>query len=230
MLFCEARWRGPFGWQGRNNSSRLFEYPWAYHAVRRHGRALRVLEVGGGLSGLQFVLALEGHQVINVDPGQEGLEWRSQPDLHRRLGRALSAGVQLYDKKIDSLEAESRSFDVILSVSALEHFSSDDLAALAAAIRRLMKQDGVVVMTIDLFLDLKPFSKLEENRWGRNLDIRQFLEMAGLRLEAGNPAELFGYPEFSPSDIMGNLSEYLIGDGYPTLTQCVVARLDRLDS
>jgi hypothetical protein len=53
--------------------------------------------------------------------------------------------------------------------------------------------------------------------------------MACLRLEEGNPAELLGFPEFNPAEIMGNLATYFIGEYYPTLTQCVVARLDRPD-
>ena len=219
----EARSRGPFAWQS-NNSIRISEYPWAYHAIRRQGSHLRVLEVGGGLSGLQFVLAAEGDSVVNVDPGQSDHGWKYEADLHRRLCGALKAPVQLFDKKIDSLEAPPHSFDVVLSVSALEHFPDADLAILAGAMRRLLKPDGIVVMTIDLFLDLKPFSEREENEWGRNLDVRQFLNMAGLTLHDGNPAELLGFPEFNPVQIMGGLGTYLIGEGYPALSQCAVAR------
>jgi SAM-dependent methyltransferase len=221
----EARSRGPFAWQS-NNSIRIFEYPWAYHAIRQRGSQLRVLEVGGGLSGLQFVLAAEGDYVVNVDPGQNGLGWKYDGDLHRRLCRALKAPVKLFDKKIDSLEAPAHSFDVVLSVSALEHFPDTDLAMLASAMRRLLKPDGILVMTIDLFLDLKPFSEREENEWGRNLDISHFLKMAGLRLDDGNPAELLGFPEFNPAQIMGSLATYVLGEGYPALSQCVVARYD----
>ena len=223
-VWSEARSRGPFAWQ-TNNSIRIFEYPWAYHAIRRQGSHLRVLEVGGGLSGLQFVLGAEGDSMINVDPGQSEHGWNYEAELHRRLCKALKAPVQLFDKKIDSLEGPPYSFDVVLSVSALEHFPDADLAILASAIRRLLKPDGIVVMTIDLFLDLRPFSQREQNEYGRNLDIREFLNMAGLRLIDGNPAELLGFPEFNPTEIMGNLGTYLIGEGYPALSQCVVARL-----
>jgi hypothetical protein len=90
----------------------------------------------------------------------------------------------------------------------------------------MLKPDGIVVMTIDLFLDLKPFSDREANVWGRNLDINRFLNMAGLRLEQGDPAELLGFPEFEPSKIMGNLASYLVGEGYPALSQCIIARHD----
>jgi 2-polyprenyl-3-methyl-5-hydroxy-6-metoxy-1,4-benzoquinol methylase len=223
-----ARLYGPFCWQSYN-SSRIFEYPWAYHAIRRRGSHLRVLELGGGLTGLQFVLAAEGDSVVNVDPGQGARGWEYNADLHQRLCHALKAPVQLLPKKIDSLEATPHSFDVVLSVSALEHFPEADLAMLASAIRRLLNPNGIVVMTIDLFLDLKPFSEREENEWGRNLDISQFLNMAGLRLDDGNPAELFGFPEFNPAQIMSSLPTYLIGSGHPVLSQCFVARADYHD-
>jgi SAM-dependent methyltransferase len=225
-VHSEAKLCGPFCWQS-NNSIRVFEYPWAYHAIRRRGSQLRVLEVGGGLSGLQFVLAAEGDYVLNVDPGQNDLGWKYDGDLHQRLCRALKAPVQLFPKKIDSLEAPPHSFDVVLSVSALEHFPDADLAMLAGAMRRLLKPDGIVVMTIDLFLDLQPFSEREENEWGRNLDVREFLNMSGLRLDDGNPAELLGFPEFNPAQIMGNLATYAIGGGYPALSQCVGAHYER---
>jgi len=227
-VWIEARWRGPFGWQ-TNNSIRIFEYPWAYHIIRRMGSTLRVLEVGGGLSGLQFVLAAEGDCVVNVEPGQDACGWKYESDLHQRLCRAFSAPVELFSKRIDSLNAPPHSFDVILSVSVLEHFSDADLATLAEAIKRLLKPDGIVVMSIDLFLDLKPFSEREDNEWGRNLDVRQFLNRAGLRLDDGNPAELLGFPEFNPCRIMGCLATYLVGHQYPALSQCVVARHNHRD-
>jgi len=183
-----------------------------------------VLEVGGGLSGLQFVLAAEGDRVLNVEPGQDALGWNYHADVHQHLCRSFNAPVELFTKKIDALTAPPHSFDVILSVSALEHFSDADLAMLANAIKRLLKPDGVVVMTIDLFLDLRPFSEREDNGWGRNIDVKQLLDMSGLMLGDGNPAELFGFPEFKSAQIMSNLATYLVGEQYPVLSQCVVAR------
>src|SRR5947208_2112443 len=63
-----VRRRGAFAWQG-NSTTRHFEFPWAYEQVTSQGRELDILEIGGGLSGLQFVLAREGHHVRNLDPG-----------------------------------------------------------------------------------------------------------------------------------------------------------------
>src|SRR6267378_5483082 len=61
--------RGPFGFQG-NNTIRMIEYPWAFHVTPiRPG--LKVMDLGGGLSGFQFVLDRCGCEVINVDPGMD---------------------------------------------------------------------------------------------------------------------------------------------------------------
>ena len=74
------RWRvpwmvGPFAFQD-NNTSREFEYPWAFHSVSIH-RGIRVVDVGGSLAGFQFVLARTGADVLNIDPGEHssGLGW-----------------------------------------------------------------------------------------------------------------------------------------------------------
>src|SRR5581483_447740 len=64
-----ARFLGPFAYQS-NSSTRIYEYPWTYKMIQpRPG--MKVLELGGALSGLQFVLAKEGCEVHNVDPFED---------------------------------------------------------------------------------------------------------------------------------------------------------------
>src|ERR1035437_891191 len=61
-----ARYCGPYGWQ-KNNSTRRYEYPWAYEQVRRLGDGLTIADIGAGLAGLQFTLACAGYDVHAVD-------------------------------------------------------------------------------------------------------------------------------------------------------------------
>jgi hypothetical protein len=214
-----ARLRGPFGFQ-ENNSTRRFEYPFAYHEIESHGCALTVVEVGGALSGLQFALAASGHRVTNVDPG---LKHGAAGDLHRRLCRAFRSPVRLLPTTLDQAGIVDKSVDALLAISVIEHLAEEDLRSLGREVRRILKPTGVAVLTIDLFLDLKPFCRQETNPWGRNIDVARFLREAGLELVKGEPHELFGFPEFDAEQVIAKLGSYMIGT-YPALAQCVVAR------
>src|SRR4051812_30140812 len=63
-------YRGPFTFQP-NSRTREYEYPWAFAQIRSRIAKGTILEIGGGVSGMQFVLARAGYDVINVDPGLE---------------------------------------------------------------------------------------------------------------------------------------------------------------
>jgi SAM-dependent methyltransferase len=219
-----AWYRTPYGWQG-NNTIRAFEYPWAHTQIGRLGTALDIVDVGGSLSGLQFTLASEGHRVVNVDPGieAEGLGWEVSPRLHARLSGHYKAPVRLVTQTIGGAGLADNSVDVLLSISTIEHLTGDDVAELGTEVRRVLRPRGRAVLTVDLFLDLHPFTTRQENEFGRNIDVRGLLSQLGLELEHGNPAELCGYPQFDPDAIQAKLADYLLGR-YPALAQCVVAR------
>lgn len=227
------RYLGPFGYQA-NNSTRVFEYPWAYARVTEHsaakgGRSLRVVDVGGSLGGLQWVLARDGHTVVTVDPGLDarGIGWMVNTANHQVLSRALGAPAQLIPTTLAAANLDTASVDVLLSVSTLEHFAPADVQEFSAHAARILRPDGIAVMTIDLFLDLNPFSQVDHNQYGMNLDVRRLLSDAGLALREGRRAELLGFPEFSAANVLAHLNDYMIGTGYPALAQCLVAEPSR---
>ena len=57
--------RGPFSIQ-LNNTTRGFEYPWAFYSAEI-SPGMNVLDLGGGLSGFQFALDKSGCDVVNVE-------------------------------------------------------------------------------------------------------------------------------------------------------------------
>jgi 2-polyprenyl-3-methyl-5-hydroxy-6-metoxy-1,4-benzoquinol methylase len=224
------RFLGPFAYQP-NNSTRLFEYPWAYAKIAEHGathggRPLDIVDVGGSLGGLQWVLARAGHQVTTVDPGlaARGLGWDVNAASHETLSRAFGAPVRLVPTTLGDAKLGTASSDVLLAISTLEHFTPPDLVEFSAHAARILRPGGIAVLTIDLFLDVRPFASVERNQYGTNIDVRTLLGDAGLVLQVGNPAQLCGFPEFSAPTVLDHLSEYLIGVPYPALAQCVVAR------
>jgi hypothetical protein len=220
-----VRSRGPFAWQ-TNNTTREFEYPWVYFTIESFGKKLDIVEIGGGLSGMQFVLAVAGHRVTNVDPGlaATGKGWALDSEKHARLQQVYSAPVSLIPKPIQDAGLPNESADVVYCVSALEHFSETDLIQAAEHTGRVLKVGGHAVFTTDLFLDTEPFCRRDSNKYGRNIDIAALLNRSTLSLVAGNRNELLGFPEFAPDQILQRLHEFNVGNGYPCLAQCFVAK------
>lgn len=213
---------GPFGFQPDNSITRRFEYPWAFHAARlRPG--MTAVEIGGSLAGLQFVLAREGMKVVNVDPGERAaVGWPVTQASINRLNRAFGTDVELRSCFLEEAGLESASVDLVYSISTIEHIPVELLPSLLGEVRRILAPGGRCVLTVDLFLDLEPFSHRTRNITGANVDVRWLVEQSGLRLEQGDRAELYGFPEFDPKRIMGNLFSYQYGTYYPSLAQALV--------
>lgn len=215
------RHRGPFAFQP-NSTLRQFEYPWAFHAVSlRPGQ--RVLEIGGGLSGFQFVLDRMGCRVVNVDPGMEakGVGWPCDPERMAMLNKLFGTNVELRNTTVADARLEPDSFDCAYSISVIEHLPDDDIDDVVQHVYRVLKPGGHFVLTVDLFLNLRPFTDRETNEYGRNIDVRSLVERAPFRLVQGDPAELYGFPEFDKERIQSQLERYLVGS-YPALTQVLV--------
>ena len=217
-----ARLFGPFAFQ-HNSTTRTYEFPWAYHAIQpRPG--LRVLEVGGALSGLQFVLARSGCQVHNLDPfiNYGDGDYQVDPQLrHDQLNRAFKTDVTLHKATLPEATIEG-TFDVIFSVSTIEHIPRDALTDTLVATRRLLAPGGRIVLTVDLFLDLKPFCARESNTWGTNISAKWIADVLVMELASGEPSELLGYPEFSTENVLEHLADYTMNTGYPQLAQLMV--------
>jgi len=219
-----ARWPrlvGPFAFQV-NNQTRLFEYPWAYYSIApRPG--MRALEIGGGLSGLQFVLAREGIAVTNVDPGlaSSGRGWPIDEGGIARINKALGTGVTLIPATLQGAGLPSDHFDVVYCVSTIEHIAPAEHRSLMEEIARVLKPGGRCVLTVDLFLNLTPFTDREENEFGTNVDVASLCGWSGLSLAVGDRSQLLGFDEFSARTVLADLEHTLFG-AYPALAQCFV--------
>jgi len=221
-LFTQLR--GPFGIQP-NNDTRRFEYPWCYFAADlRPG--MRVLEIGGGMSGFQFVLSREGVIVENVDPGfgAAGKGWECDKRSIDYCNRIFRTNVVLHNCTIKEAALESEQYDRVFSISAIEHFSPSEITETIEAAAKCLRRDGLFILTTDLFLDVCPFANQESNKYGRNIDLCQALSGSGLKLAQGDESELCGFASFDPQRVLCKISELLLGGGYPALVQTVVLR------
>jgi SAM-dependent methyltransferase len=213
------RLAGPFAFQP-NNSTRTFEYPWAYHATPLEP-GQRVLEVGGGFSGFQFALDRQGCRVVNVDPGiGEDGSWKDHLSI-AAMNRLFGTSVEWRRATVPSAGLEPGSFDTAFSISVLEHLDDTAIAETVAAVFACLRPGGSFVLTVDLFLDVAPFTSSTANVHGRNVDVRALAGAAPFRLVQGDRRELLGYPEFDLARIRTRLEDYFVGD-YPALAQCLV--------
>jgi SAM-dependent methyltransferase len=224
---------GPFAYQIASGT-RAFEYPWTFFAADT-SPGCRVLDVGGGVSGLQFVFALEGCRVVNVDPFHDGSAgWPAgsaryviRPEAHDRLNEVFGTDVELVRKPIQDVDPALGPFDRVVCVSVLEHLGQTDAEEAAGHIGRLLAPGGLFVTTVDLFLDLLPFGVLSSNFFGTNLDMAKFVAGSGLELVDGDPRELLGFAEFDRDRIVAQLDDVLVAPKYPVVSQAVVLRKPR---
>jgi SAM-dependent methyltransferase len=219
---------GPFGFQS-NSSTRIYEYPWAFFTAELEP-GMRTLDIGGGISGFQFVLAQQGCAVTNVDPTArpDYNTWSDpgfialDPERHALLNRIFGTDVRLVAERIQDAGLEPGSFDRVFCLSVLEHVDPDEALQMLAATAGLLRPGGRALLTVDLFLDLRPFGVLTRNRWGINMDVGALVEGSGLTLVDGDQRELLGMREFDFDRVVQLLPELLISAAYPVLAQTLV--------
>ncbi len=215
---------GPFAFQF-NNSTRCVEYPWAFH-IRKIRSGSTILEIGGALSGFQFVLARSGAHVTNVDPFLAygaATEYPANPEeLHAKLNEYFDTDVILQRSTLAEARLKDDWFDRVYCISTIEHLKRSEIQRTLREVRRILKKNGCFIATVDLFLDISPFTRKSRNRWGSNVSIRWLVERSGMRLVYGKRNELLGFPEFAPRRIAANLENFHVGEEYPALAQMLV--------
>jgi 2-polyprenyl-3-methyl-5-hydroxy-6-metoxy-1,4-benzoquinol methylase len=223
---------GPFGFQ-RTSETRRFEYPWAYlNAQIEPG--MRVLDVGGGLNGLQFVAALEGAEVVNVDPAMDSTRFPRSArdrnshllagDSHARINQLLGTDVRLVRARVQESGLAVGSFDVAFCLSVLEHVEAAEAREMLASVFDLLAPGGRCFITVDLFLDVRPFGVRDSNFYGTNHSICGILGDLRSNLAEGDRKELLGFPEFDFGRLVSRLPALLEKSRYPVLSQAFVLR------
>jgi SAM-dependent methyltransferase len=239
-MSLDPRWRfvdddpsryGPFGFQHKS-MSRMYDHPWAYHiAGLRPG--LRVIDLGGRLSGFQVTLADAGCEVFTVDPSApEDVRLAAEPshgattarEQHARFLSLFGAEGTLVERPLPDAGLEPGTFDRIFAIAVLEDLDDQEVGEVVDAMRRLLAPGGRALLSIGLFLDLPPFGRLERTYWGTSIDVCSLVKHSGMEMVHGNPAELYGFPDFDPQRVIAGIDSYHLSVLYPVLSQQLVLR------
>jgi SAM-dependent methyltransferase len=98
-----------------------------------------ILDYGCGTGLLLARLAEQGYRVAGSDTSEQSLE--ATRDRLRKYDNFLGAFTP------DALVAEDRQFDTVLAVELVEHLHDDWLDHSLAILRRLLKQNGRIIVT-----------------------------------------------------------------------------------
>lgn len=132
---------------------RVLEYPWiAATATRLLEPGATVLDVGAGVSPIPLHLDAIGFEVTTVDPstidraGQDIATWNEWGYLDYGT---ISPRVRSFNTTMDEL-AETMTFDMIYSVSVIEHLTAATRRALLVEAHRRLLPGGHLLLTVDI--------------------------------------------------------------------------------
>lgn len=155
--------RKEFGWFTKH-LPRSFEYPWvAAHIEQPAGK--KILDIGAGVSPLPLYFAAKGAKVTTVDfspiireKGKGEKTWNEWGFLDYHT---LHSGIDSHNCDVCTLEFPKRSFDVVYSVSVLEHVPAEARRRIFSRIAEWLRPGGDLLLTIDVH-------PLTQVLWNRN--------------------------------------------------------------
>ncbi|MEF3302938.1 class I SAM-dependent methyltransferase [Paenibacillus sp. GYB003] len=136
--------------------SRLYEYEWA---GRFANAADVVLDAACGIPHpLKFYLSdvckevhacdLDG-RIASAELMRQAVAAELGPDIYAAMPDHYFDGIRYAQANLASLPYEERKFDKIFCISVLEHMQWDDIVRALSEFHRVLKDDGLLVVTFD---------------------------------------------------------------------------------
>ena len=169
---------GSLGLRTFETWSKIWEYPWLWHAAlgRIDWAGKHVVDLGSEISPMPWLLATLGAKVtlIEADP-QWVAKWET-------LRSKLPVDVSWHVVKSEAIPVDAGSADVVTSFSVIEH--QPDKPAAVAEVARVLKAGGVFAVSFDI---CEPDLGMTFPDWnGRALTLREFEDHLWLHPAFGN--------------------------------------------
>lgn len=189
--------------------SRVYEYPYVYSRLMRYAcgkRNLRVLDIGAGVSFFPWLIQSRlglGSTMLASDFNPKYPAWYKRINLRDEAQVSFSGS----DMRNDVKEFRDGEYDIIYSISVLEH--TDSYASIIQNVKRMLKPGGRFILTFDVVAENEvgsiPLSEAEEIfRCLR----REFVEVEGADLSllaalSSDPVVPATFPNFTVEHLLG---------------------------
>lgn len=112
----------------------------------QENQKLKVLDIGCGVVPLCNYISLKGHEVIALDPIKSDIDFLVENDMNR----FHKSNVEYMHGYGEKLPFEDNSFDVVYSVSVMEHIASGNDLIVLSEMLRVLKVGGRLILTTDV--------------------------------------------------------------------------------
>ncbi len=107
---------------------------------------LKILDIGCGVVPLCNYISLRGHEVIALDPIEKDIDFLVKNDMNK----FHNSNVKYMHGYGEKLPFEDNSFDVVYSVSVMEHIASGNDLVVLSEMLRVLKVGGRLILTTDV--------------------------------------------------------------------------------
>lgn len=136
-----------------NQWSRIYEYPYCFEAIRDNiNDDAHVLDAGSGVTFFPFFMS-SNYKITCIDQDDYS-------DIFNTINKKQRTNVYFKKTSLQSISFPDNTFDAIYCISVLEH--TKDYVSILKEFRRILKSDGLIVITFDVSLDT--------NKWGVDID------------------------------------------------------------
>jgi 2-polyprenyl-3-methyl-5-hydroxy-6-metoxy-1,4-benzoquinol methylase len=131
---------------------RALEYPWVLEQVDA-ASTQHVVDLGAGVSVVPLLLSERGHEVVTVDYSSKIVmnipkeKWNEWGFLDYSL---LRRNILSINADFSSIELQPSTFDVVYSVSVIEHMPASVRKATLSRAANILVPRGRIVLTLDL--------------------------------------------------------------------------------
>jgi 2-polyprenyl-3-methyl-5-hydroxy-6-metoxy-1,4-benzoquinol methylase len=173
-----------------NHYPRVFEYSWLCEQSNNLLEESNILDIGAGVSPLPLWFAERRCRVVTVDnheldrTGSNVATWNEWGFLDY-----ASLHSRITSRNCDMLDVTETDFDLIYSVSVIEHLPAETRRQFFSGLRRILRPGGVFLATIDLVPGTDELWNMSEGRTveerslhGTIEDVMAELSQAGLTI------------------------------------------------